>query len=101
MADCRARFLNELSAEDQADIVLSGWFKFVQRMLGSCNARFKMYHDSDEGSGHAVKLLGEINMVIGLLLLARSKLVRIHKLDGFPEPEIADEDGWEEERPQG
>ena len=101
MADSRARFLNELSAEDQADIVLSGWFKFVQRMLGSCNSRFRMYHDSDEDSGHALKLLGEINMVIGLLLLARSELVRIHKLDGFPEPKMADKNEWEEERPEG
>jgi len=99
--DRRAVFLNELPAEEQANIVLAGWFKYVQKMLGSCNARFRSYRASDEGSGHAVKLLGEINMVIGLLLLARSELVRIHKLDGFPEPTIADKNMWEEERPEG
>jgi hypothetical protein len=98
MADRRAEFLNELSPEDQADIVLAGWFKFVQKMLASCSSRFRLYRDSDEGSGHAAKLLGEINMVIGLLLMARSELVRIHKLDGFPEPTMADKATWEEER---
>jgi hypothetical protein len=62
--DRRAVFLDELPAEDQANIVLTGWFKYVQTMLGICNARFRSYRASDEGSGHAVKLLGEINMVI-------------------------------------
>jgi len=101
MPDRRAIFLNELLPEDQADIVLTGWFKYVQTMLGSCSSRFRLYRNSDEGSGHALKLLGEINMLISLLLLARSELVRFHKLDGFPEPEIADKNTWQEERPEG
>lgn len=71
MADRYVRFLNELPAQDQANVVLTGCFKYVQLMLSSCTARFKMYRDSNENSGHVVKLLGEINMLIGVLLLAR------------------------------
>jgi len=101
MARQHARYLKDLSAEDQADVLLSGWFKHVTSTMRSCCSRVNSYHNSDEESGHVLKLLGEINMVIGLLLLARSELVRLHRLDGFPHPTMDDKAMWEEERPKG